>query len=105
MIDHKPRLIILNKKDLADVYKTQAWITYFNQQSTRHAMAVNAFKKPILKRLFHIVRQLLRKSDASSGRQSFQRLSLIVGIPNVGKSQLINQLANRNRQKLQIGRQ
>ncbi|MFD2116850.1 ribosome biogenesis GTPase YlqF [Paenibacillus yanchengensis] len=94
---HKPRLIVLNKSDLADAQATKAWINYFaNQGHTCIAVDSNSGhnvnqiaiqSKIILRDWFE--RQISRGINPRAMR------ALIVGIPNVGKSTLINKLAGR----------
>ncbi len=86
-----PCLKILNKKDLADPATTDAWVEWFNSQQGVQAMAVNAKLRPDVRKIPKICRRLNPLKDVS---QKPVR-TMIVGIPNVGKSTLINSIMGR----------
>lgn len=87
----KKHIKLLNKSDLADPAKTQLWLDYFNQADNTLAIAVNQYQNQDIKRLENLCLQLVpRKEDEIKPTQA-----LITGIPNVGKSTIINILADR----------
>lgn len=98
IIQHKPRLVILNKADMADQQKTNEWLAYFSEKGIK-AVAVNAHQGTGLKSIMSGAQEVLKeKIDKMKSRGIKPRAirAMIVGIPNVGKSTLINRLAGKN---------
>ncbi|MCL2088349.1 MAG: ribosome biogenesis GTPase YlqF [Oscillospiraceae bacterium] len=91
----KPRVILLNKSDLADSASTKEWIAHFAAKSIP-AMAVDCKNGTGLKEIIPFVKNAIIKSGRKSG--GIMRM-MIVGIPNVGKSSFINRLAGGRRTK------
>ena len=94
----KPRLIILNKADMADEVKTRDWIRYFQDQGLQ-AVAINSLEGKGLQRVTKAAKEILtEKWDRMRAKGMKPRAirAMIVGIPNVGKSTLINRLAKKN---------
>lgn len=103
IIAGKPRLIALNKSDLADPAETRAWLAYFRAQGVR-AVAIDANKGKGMKQLTQAAEELARPKTekyAKSGGRGRAARCMILGIPNVGKSSLINRLAGAARTKVQ----
>ena len=101
IIKAKPRLVVLNKSDLADARATKRWVTYFREQGIR-AVAVDAQKGRGVKALVREVEELARPKTekfAKVGGKARAARCMILGIPNVGKSSLINRLAGAARTK------
>lgn len=97
IIATKPRLVLLNKADLADPQRTEQWIHYFEKQNIK-AMAIDAQSGTGVGQIAGECKLLVAdifKKRAEKGMQPRAIRALIVGIPNVGKSSLINRLANR----------
>ena len=92
----RPNLKILNKADLADPQITQAWLNYFNSQPNTRAVALSCKKAGDAKKIPGLCRQLAphRGSPLKPLRM------MIMGIPNVGKSTLMNALLNRRAAKV-----
>lgn len=94
----KPRLILLNKADLADPKKTDAWISFFEERGHK-CIAINAQEKQDMKKIISesklLVQEKFDKMRAKGIKNTRAIRALIVGIPNVGKSTLINRLANK----------
>ncbi|MBP5661797.1 MAG: ribosome biogenesis GTPase YlqF [Clostridia bacterium] len=92
----KPRLILLNKADLADPVKTDEWLSYF-QKTDQPALAVSARNLP--RDLPARVNALLTDKTAALAQKGVNRTmrALIAGIPNSGKSTLINAIAGTAR--------
>lgn len=87
----KPLLKVLNKQDLADPGRTQLWLDALNAQAHTQAIALDAAERSPTQRLLGAARAL-----APHRRSIVKPLRLlIVGIPNVGKSTLINTLMGR----------
>lgn len=87
----KPAVKLLNKSDLADEKKTQQWLDYFNSLPDTKAIALDHTQKKQISRIAELCKQMV-PSRSSSGRPV---RAMIMGIPNVGKSTLINALLGR----------
>ncbi|WP_308639224.1 ribosome biogenesis GTPase YlqF [Paenibacillus silvisoli] len=95
---NKPRLILLNKADLADARTTEKWMAYFADLG-HTSLAIDASTGTKVNEIPVKVKQLLHEKIAkqiSKGMIPRAVRGLIVGIPNVGKSTLINKLAGRS---------
>jgi len=88
---NKPWIKVLNKHDLADPTVTKAWVRDYQLQSGVRALPLSAKKHADTKPLIKLCKDLVPKR----GRPGFPIRAMVVGIPNVGKSTLINTLAGR----------
>ncbi|MBE6856239.1 MAG: ribosome biogenesis GTPase YlqF [Ruminococcus sp.] len=100
----KPRIVLLNKCDVADEKATQAWINYYNKKGVT-AMAVDCKSGKGLKNFLptvknKVLKELMEKRKAHGMSGATIRL-MIVGIPNVGKSSFINRMAGAKRTKVE----
>ncbi len=98
VIHQKSRLLILNKSDMADEQETRKWVEYFAQRGHK-AVAINSLEGKGLQLVTKAAQEILKeKFDRMKARGMKPRAirAMIVGIPNVGKSTLINRLAKKN---------
>ncbi|MDP4097565.1 ribosome biogenesis GTPase YlqF [Paenibacillus sp. P96] len=98
ILQGKPRMIIMNKADLADSAVTQQWIAYFKEQG-QTALPVDAQTGTGIKDIPVQAKVLLKEKidrQIAKGIKPRPIRALIVGIPNVGKSTLINRMAGRS---------
>ena len=98
LIGEKPRLIIMTKSDLADPRKTNEWIEYFNKEGIP-AIAINAQQGIGMKEIVRISKEILAEKfekQRAKGMKPKAVRAVSVGIPNVGKSTVINRLAKKN---------
>ncbi|SFA74310.1 MULTISPECIES: ribosome biogenesis GTPase YlqF [unclassified Bacillus (in: firmicutes)] len=99
IIQHKPRLVLLNKADMADRHATKQWIEYFAEKDVK-AIAINAQAGEGLKEIVQAAEAVLKEKfdrlKAKGVKKPRAIRAMIVGIPNAGKSTLINRLAKKN---------
>lgn len=94
---NKPRLVVLNKSDLADSKISKAWINYFTGSNLR-CIEVDSISGKNIKNISVIVRDMLKERNErlkAKGILEKPARVMIAGIPNVGKSSLINKLSGR----------
>ena len=97
IVQNKKRIVLLNKSDLAEEKETKKWIEYYKNNNTiAIACDANLGKgiKEILKQIDNTMEEEMQKA-ASKGRIKRNIRIMILGIPNVGKSSLINRLCNK----------
>jgi ribosome biogenesis GTPase A len=87
----KPCIKVLNKNDLADPVVTKAWVRHFEKQAGVRALPLEARKRLEVGHL----PQLCRRLAPHRGQPGKPLRAMVIGIPNVGKSTLINTLAGK----------
>lgn len=103
IVGDKPRVIVLNKADLADEAATRAWVKYFAEQELV-AVPVDAVKGRGVKELVQAIAKCAKpKTDklVQHGAKARAARCMILGIPNVGKSSLINRLSGGSKTKVE----
>lgn len=97
IIGEKPRVIVLNKADLADKDATQKWIKYFNAKNQIAVIADSNQGKGIKEATDAAYKLMADKinKQVEKGRTGAGIKAMIVGIPNVGKSTFINKAAKK----------
>ena len=95
----KPRIILLNKCDVADEKITREWINYFESKGftalpvdCRSGKGLNAYRPAVRKVLAEKI-----KANEQKGMAGKSLRVMVVGIPNTGKSSFINRMAGKNR--------
>lgn len=102
LINNKPRIVLLNKCDLADKHTTNKWVDYYNKKGIR-AIPVDCRTGKGLNIYIQTVRevlsQVIRKNE-EKGMPGKPLRIMVVGIPNTGKSSFINRMAGSAKAKV-----
>ena len=103
IIGSKPKMIIINKSDLADKSQNEKWLDYFGNMgipsmlfSIKNSSDATNFKKKVNT----VMKEKLEKWKSKGVLNQSIRI-MIVGIPNVGKSSIINRLAKNSKAKVE----
>ena len=102
MIGNKPRIVLLNKCDVADEKTTARWVEYYRNMGV-NALPVDCRTGKGLNAYLPLVRRVLKdkiKRNEEKGMVGKPLRVMVVGIPNTGKSSFINKMAGRNRAKV-----
>ncbi len=103
LVQNKPRVILLNKCDMANQTDTKMWIDYFKKQSLvaipvdcKSGRGLDKFAPAVNTVMSHKIARLKEKGMVNPTIRI-----MIVGIPNVGKSSFINKMVKKNRAKVE----
>ncbi|MDE6475229.1 MAG: ribosome biogenesis GTPase YlqF [Erysipelotrichaceae bacterium] len=97
IIQQKPRLIILSKKDKANAFMTTRWIEKLRNAHTR-VLAINILQDSFHTQVIEESQELMKEKIAKMIRRGIRPRAIramVVGIPNVGKSTFINRIARK----------
>ena len=98
IVASKPRVIVLNKADIADRTATDKWLAYFNNLGNTAIAADSRLGKGLRKNLDAAIEKVLKDKFLRDEQRGIQRHAvkmMVIGIPNVGKSSFINRLSGR----------
>lgn len=102
IIKNKPRIVLLNKCDLADPVATKMWISSYSDKGIC-ALAVDCRSGRGLKNFSSVVNKTLAdviRKNVDKGMQGKSLRLMVVGIPNTGKSSFINRMAGKSKAKV-----
>lgn len=92
MLGNKPQIVVLNKADLADSHVNKEWVMYYDRKGIK-AIEVNAKSRQGIDAVLRTARELMRDKREKLTRMGYVNVPIrfmILGIPNVGKSTIIN---------------
>ncbi len=97
---NKAKIVVMSKGDLADRRFSEAWIGHIENTERVRALAVDCKNSKSVKNVIDVLKEVLSNF---SKKRSLGRLmrAMIVGIPNVGKSTLINSLAKKSKARVE----
>lgn len=102
IISDKPRIVLLNKCDVANQEATNRWIEYFGTKGI-YALAVDCRSGKGVNKFIPLVQKVLEekiRQNTEKGMAGKALRIMIVGIPNAGKSSFINRMAGKSRAKV-----
>ncbi|MDQ0222715.1 ribosome biogenesis GTPase YlqF [Streptococcus moroccensis] len=97
IVGDKPKMLILNKADLADPQATKIWRQHFEKEGIK-TLAINSKEQSTVKLVTEAAKDLMKDKIAQKRERGIQIETLrtmIIGIPNAGKSTLMNRLAGK----------
>ena len=97
LLKNKPRILIMSKSDLCDLEATNKWVKYYEKKGYK-VILLNLNDQNDYKRLIDLTEKMvkeIREKRENKGLINKEIRALVVGVPNVGKSTLINKLAGR----------
>lgn len=92
LVNNKPRLVILNKADLADDKQNSLWLK--NDNTILLDSTHDNLNKIVINKVKEILKEKIEKSKAKGIRKKVLR-AMVIGIPNVGKSTFINNVVKK----------
>lgn len=98
ILKNKHHIIIMTKTKMANPKLTKKWINYY-EETGHHVIAIDSLAMENVKKIEALTYEVLKDKiakDLSRGLKKRAVKAMIVGIPNVGKSTLINKLVNKN---------
>ena len=101
IIKDKPRVILMNKSDMADPEQTKKWISYY-QENNVDAIAIDCKTGNGISKFCYVVREVLSekiKTWQDKGMSGRRIKVMVIGVPNVGKSSFINRLSPKSKAK------
>ena len=104
LVGTKPKLVLLTKSSLADAAETKKWIEYYSSKNGWAAIAIDTITGDGIKAINPAIRSLLSEKlerYASKGMEGRRIRAVVLGIPNVGKSSLVNKLGGGKKAKVE----